>query len=128
MNHFQEPIDSEDGITFIAERSGSNPTITETESVLPWRRCSMVDDSLNRCGGPLKQEFPPWIANKEYVLGYSSPTNTVIRSIDQPSDSKRVAVYDIFTIAEDKGTNDGKSQINMAFIDDENVAKSKKQT
>lgn len=131
MNQTQENLDPEEGITFIAKRSDSNPAITATERVLPWRRCSVVEDSLNKCGGPLKQEFPPWIANKDYVLDYASPTNTMLKSIES-SEAQRIPVYDIFTIQEDKSKSDGersqtsKEEINMAFVDDENFSNVKK--
>ncbi|XP_015784573.1 sodium/hydrogen exchanger 3-like isoform X1 [Tetranychus urticae] len=86
-----------------------SPTTT-TEATLPWRRKSTTDPvgAMNSNGsspsnsGPLKQsEFPSWIENKDYISNYASPTNTILRRIDDPNhNDKRPTVYEIFTITE----------------------------
>lgn len=55
--------------------------------------------------GPLKQEeFPPWINNKEYLIGYCSPTNTILRNIDLSKQNTRMpTVHEIFSINGSEG-------------------------
>ncbi|RWS13221.1 sodium/hydrogen exchanger 3-like protein [Dinothrombium tinctorium] len=97
------------GITFTAKSSPdvsdtvnapseSNAPQTATESTLPWRRTSTNYEGSSSISGPLRQEeFPPWIANKEYIANYASPTNTLLQTLDK---GPKKAAYEIFTISE----------------------------
>lgn len=51
-----------------------------TESVLPWKREDLGDDSQRQ------KEFPAWINNKDYVH-YSSPSNTLLGRASTHHDS-----------------------------------------
>lgn len=102
-------VQGEDRIEITTSSALETPTTT-TEATLPWRRKSTIDPlaTVNASGssssnsGPLKQsEFPSWIENKDYISNYSSPSNTILRRIDNPKYcEKRPTVYEIFTITE----------------------------
>ncbi|RWS24783.1 sodium/hydrogen exchanger-like protein [Leptotrombidium deliense] len=130
------------GITFTASPEepshSSDPQTpsTATESTLPWRRVSTVYEGAQSTSGPLRQEeFPPWITNKEYVVNYSSPSNTLINTLDK---NQKKPVYEIFTISEgtepkvsseptsppshgSNSTDSSTAAINLGYIDDKSL-------
>lgn len=103
----EEPDEAEDeGIIFFANRVASPPSSNEDSDVastsqtvaevtLPWKREDVSKGANAICR---QQEFPTWVDNKDYYMGYLSPTNTFLEGINPSSPvNRRPSVFEVFS-------------------------------
>lgn len=103
----EEPEEPEDeGIIFFANREASPPSSNEDSDVastsqtvaevtLPWKREDVPQGANAICR---QNEFPTWVDNKDYYMGYLSPTNTFLEGINPSSPvNRRPSVFEVFS-------------------------------